>query len=956
MQLPQDYFQTNLALLQRNHPLAWQAVTDYTGPLPGELCLAADGKPNLFFLDKDGERVYFHEPNNTDAELANYYAVVPEDATGIALFVGMGLGYTPRAMIQSHRQLRHLGVFEPEVGLFIRALQALDLSPLLSDERVIIALGEDINVPAVLAPMNRAMQLENLHFLQHLPCFRFSPDLYQKLHDAVYKHGNTFSISGNTTAVCGGKFISNRLRNLSAIHHQKLLEHLRGVFTGIPAILVAAGPSLDKNIHLLHQAKGHALIFAVDTALPALLAQGVTPDFTSCIDMDDITFEKISDVAAEATETSLICSTWVTTLIPKNIPARQVYWAFATITMEAWLNDLLGGQVLTEGAGTVAQLNFNAAILLGCSPIIFVGQDLAFTDHAVHAHHTSLTSKDHDEHVFGGQDLLWVDGYGGNKVLTYRPFLAFKHHFEQSMAANRDRKFINATEGGVRLVGTEELTLQEVLRHYCSQERDIMSMIRKAEGRGVMSDRRPMIKEFSRTLKEITDIEADMHALKSIVESQNKEIHRLQKQKTRCLSFNDLPRPMQRQLTRLDTINAKLDNARLWPLLTEVTMEGLRQSERLNHDVRQLTGQPEQYLHYLAKSIQRFALINQYRFQVLVSFRQQLKGLHSHLQHEHLLLQRLNNRKKKNETVHQLLRLYAASGDHIVLEKMLAEHCLDQTDSSEVSFLLGTIAAHRGRLEEMERQFSLASGLDPSLSRRIDECSTMLAHRYIGFAHHYANIDRRVMHRMLFKASRYVTVHQPLQELLAEEATKILADNPPPSEAPIIPEQLSVWCHELTHNANLISLLGTAQATALHQYHGDLLLAHERNGEAIEAFTAALKLTPQEAAIHFSLANASFANHDFALTVHSLDQAVGLDRQYARYWETIGDNLRCADLLADAIKSYEKCFLAMPEAVGLLKKIGDCYLAMDQLEAAREAYRIYQDKIGGNEAKTIKGC
>jgi len=52
----------------------------------------------------------------------------------------------------------------------------------------------------------------------------------------------------------------------------------------------------------------------------------------------------------------------------------------------------------------------------------------------------------------------------------------------------------------------------------------------------------------------------------------------------------------------------------------------------------------------------------------------------------------------------------------------------------------------------------------------------------------------------------------------------------------------------------------------------------------------------------------------------------------------MGDNLQKAGQIDDADSAYEQCFMALPENIALLKKMGDCYLAMVQPEAAKEAY------------------
>ena len=52
----------------------------------------------------------------------------------------------------------------------------------------------------------------------------------------------------------------------------------------IPAVIVSAGPSLDKNVHLLKKIQGKALIITVDASIRAVIQAGVRPDILCTID------------------------------------------------------------------------------------------------------------------------------------------------------------------------------------------------------------------------------------------------------------------------------------------------------------------------------------------------------------------------------------------------------------------------------------------------------------------------------------------------------------------------------------------------------------------------------------------------------------------------------------------------------------------------------------------------
>jgi tetratricopeptide (TPR) repeat protein len=107
-------------------------------------------------------------------------------------------------------------------------------------------------------------------------------------------------------------------------------------------------------------------------------------------------------------------------------------------------------------------------------------------------------------------------------------------------------------------------------------------------------------------------------------------------------------------------------------------------------------------------------------------------------------------------------------------------------------------------------------------------------------------------------------------------------------------------------------------------------------------------LAPQDARIQVAIFEAAFNLSNIDIATAALTNAVSLDRSLARHWEELGDLFLSSQQAGNALAAYEQCFTAQPEWFHLLKKMGNCYLAMDQLEAAREAFRIYLSKIDSN--------
>ncbi|MEI8198324.1 MAG: 6-hydroxymethylpterin diphosphokinase MptE-like protein, partial [Phycisphaerae bacterium] len=201
-----------------------------------------------------------------------------------------------------------------------------------------------------------------------------------------------------------------------------------------PAILVAAGPSLAKNVHLLkeiREGKRRAVIIAVQTMLKPLLAMGIEPDFVTSLDYNPIStqfFENLGQ-AGSAGRVHLVAeakANWhvldvftrhggpagetpalrpprnagvppavdstVTPLIPNEHPEiiPPSFHREGTMSLAAnefadkLLRDaeagLAQGRMGVKAGATVAHLSFYLAEFLGCDPIILVGQDLGFVN------------------------------------------------------------------------------------------------------------------------------------------------------------------------------------------------------------------------------------------------------------------------------------------------------------------------------------------------------------------------------------------------------------------------------------------------------------------------------------------------------------------------------------------------------------------------------------------------
>ena len=948
MSSPADFYASNLKLLKKNHPRLFETMNGGAFVPSGEITFNDNGHANLRITTRDGRHLALHDPYDPDNDVKPFLNIVPPNASGIAILFGIGLGYAALGLLQERPTLPYLAIFELDPGVFLQALKSVDLSPLLTSPKVLISIGQEPDLKA-LAPAEIALQLENIYTLRHLASYT-AQEGYQALETEVFEHISSFNVEGATNIRFGRTFVANRLRHLSAIHHQHLIESLGNAFTGQPAILVAGGPSLDKNIHLLRQAQDKAIIFGVDSVLPTLVKAGIRPHFLTSIDPQELTYEKMANTPLNGLSVPLICMSWISPKVPKTFPAATVYWTFSAKPLEAWLNALLGGNTLTGGAGTVAHLNMLAAIIMGCSPIILIGQDLSFTPNR--SSHTSGAFLTHDnkarDYVTESDQLITSPAWGGGETRTTRDFFGMKRFFERMIAEN-PRTYINATEGGVHLEGAEDLGLQLTLDRHCQRELNISATLDDRRCHAPKPDIARLLQEFKNVKQTIISLLKLIDKTDLTTQRALRELATAAKKRPAPQTFSHLPAPLRKKIQEIEVAHKTLDgHTQLWRLLEELTIEGLRDSERLRHEISPLANNPATYIKWLRASLNRCERINRTRKETLTYFDKGLNEVLEHHRQEQILLAAIIREGENETNLAALAELYMHSDDLTLATPVLDKLAALPIVSARTRFHQGVIALEQADYEKGDMFLAEAIRLDPDYAPQVDAFRRELGDRYLKHANFYRPFSTPVAKRLLLKGVRYCPDHdqiaaslRPLFNQEAQQATTALVNGNPAAAGALT----APWLADLDSNSSLATILGYDKVASLHFLHGQILTAQRLDNDALVHLSKALVFAPTLVTAHIQLMQIHFAHQQFQEGIEHLKKAVSLDRSQAAHWEEIGDTMVQSEMREEAISAYEQCFLALPGNTGLLKKIGDCYLALNQLEAARAAYEKYKEAL-----------
>lgn len=254
-------------------------------------------------------------------------------------------------------------------------------------------------------------------------------ETFRKFRDILEKTHLAANLLLSDAADCGCLLLRHRRARKQHPVRQGL--KLAGAFTKIPAIIVGAGPSLEKNGHLLAQFRDRALILAGGNALNVLAAE---PHFTASIDKE----APYRDFKRHPFWEAPFC--FQSRMNPENFSLIHGEALWFPDGHHSFLNWIDGEEEVFDGGWTVGNFLTAVALLMGCDPIVLVGMDLCYEG-------TSKYAYTHNATVARG--LIEVKTEEGKKVLTQQDWLMARLWFEDLATRNPDRQFIDAREGGL---------------------------------------------------------------------------------------------------------------------------------------------------------------------------------------------------------------------------------------------------------------------------------------------------------------------------------------------------------------------------------------------------------------------------------------------------------------------------------------------------------------------------
>lgn len=394
------------------------------------------GWTTLCVTDKTGT-YYMHSNVNPVSEgkifAEQYYSI---ECSHYVIF-GLGLGYHIEAMLQLDDGI-YIDIVEPDIEIIKMAFSIRNMAWLTGNPRIRLFYDHTfLKLKELLA--------QDMQLVIHYPSLRHVEDEEMKL------QLEKFFIRDSGMKNFRIQFENNFRDNI--LNCDGYVDELQQMFAGKNAVIVAAGPSLDKNVEMLRQRPVNTVVVAVGTVFHKLMEMKIRPDFVIFLDAQPHLYKQIEGLERE--NIPIICASTACKKIAAGYSGKA-YLICQNGYDRAEHYAKERRYRLYETGGSVSTIALDMCLQLGCKSVAYIGLDLAFTDNHSHAANTA------DYAIEDEKDKVMVPAVGGGTVFTRRLFVIYREWIERRVAKEDNRaEVIDATEGGALKKGLRVLTLKD---------------------------------------------------------------------------------------------------------------------------------------------------------------------------------------------------------------------------------------------------------------------------------------------------------------------------------------------------------------------------------------------------------------------------------------------------------------------------------------------------------------
>lgn len=384
--------------------------------------------------------------------------VFRKDSAEVHIHFGFGLGH----LLQADTEARQIIIYEPVPAILAETIKHVDLKRLIDPQRT--ALTCDLTTFKAHAHQRirgdaSCRIIANPFHANHIPnAFKALEKVAREIIEqatialrSIEKHATPLTLAA--------------LKSLALSAACPSVASLKDCLKGKPAVIVSAGPSLDKNLCDLAPYADKVTIIAMGRTAKPLERYGIKPHFL--VHNEPQPFFSFIEDCDNLAETAFVLAGQAQGAYYRHAHAHTFVYHNVVNFTSRWLAERFPKLPIInlDTGGSVANEAFSLATLMACDPIVLIGQDLALKGGRYYGHGESNKA-----FVHSSADNRLAAGYFGETVQTVSTYASFAHWFADAAAKHKqeapEARLYNATEGGILLPNFQNRSLRDIAQEF----------------------------------------------------------------------------------------------------------------------------------------------------------------------------------------------------------------------------------------------------------------------------------------------------------------------------------------------------------------------------------------------------------------------------------------------------------------------------------------------------------
>ncbi len=450
-------YRKNLEMLSARFPdLAEEFPQEFKGPEKLQYIESSSGKPSALIGSS-----YVHSKYDPGKEADRLSGAESGNKQNPCFIIeGCGLGYLTEKICCKYPESPVI-IVEPETQILIDAVGIRDFSKILEHPLlVILAGGKASGINAVL-PSFREYDFSVHKNSAITSVYR---EYFDELDGHIRKYISRRNVNNNTLRKFGKLWARNLCANYAGGRICAGIEIFRNCLCDFPALVLAAGPSLDLRKKEITELSRSCAVICVDSALNFCRSAGIKPDFIVTVDPQyynsrhlDYGFDDEIILVAESSTSA------------RSVRRHRgpVVTGASFFPLGRYFDKSLGIAEKLGAGGSVATAAWDFARYCGCRTIYICGLDLGYINNQTHYREShfektlaAVSTRINTEETFNFRIInsagkTGIADYKGKTTVSDKRLNVYRWWFENQAEICRDVKTFVLDPGSTKIEGFE---------------------------------------------------------------------------------------------------------------------------------------------------------------------------------------------------------------------------------------------------------------------------------------------------------------------------------------------------------------------------------------------------------------------------------------------------------------------------------------------------------------------